>query len=81
MPLLEIKPSLAIMRVKGMIQDKTMHILIDSVSTHNFLDLRAAMNMNCVVEPIIAQTITVADENQITCHDMVGGFVLKFNGQ
>lgn len=69
------------MRVKGMVQDKSLHILLDSGSTHNFLDLQAARNMNCMVEPVVAHNITVADGNQITCQGMVRNFVWKFNGQ
>ncbi|XP_056690258.1 uncharacterized protein [Spinacia oleracea] len=40
------------MRVKGMRNNKLFHVLVDSRSTHNFLDLELAKKMGCVIESI-----------------------------
>lgn len=37
--------SFSTMRVKGMVSDKFLHILIDSGSTHNFQDTQADQNL------------------------------------
>ena len=72
--------SFSTMRVKGLVLDKSLHILIDSGSTHNFLDTQAAKNMNCVIENVDAHTITVADGTQIQCQGIVKNFCWKLNG-
>jgi len=40
------------MRVNGHRGKKTLHILIDSGSTHNFLDEQLAKSLGCQLEPI-----------------------------
>ena len=73
--------SFSTMRVRGMCTGRSLHVLIDSGSTHNFLDLQAAQNLKCEIHPIATQTITVADGNQIKCQGMVKNFTWKFKGQ
>lgn len=55
------------MRVVGLAEKKAIHILIDTGSTHNFLDLEYARTMGCTLEPISQQSVTVADGNKISC--------------
>ncbi|XP_017227846.1 uncharacterized protein LOC108203433 [Daucus carota subsp. sativus] len=74
-------PSFSSMRVKGMVIDKSLHILIDSGSTHNFLDSQTAKDMNCVIEELAAHTITVADGTHIQCQGVVRNFSWKLSGQ
>jgi len=40
------------MRINGHVGKKTIHILIDSRSTHNFLDVNLAKGLGCKLEPL-----------------------------
>ena len=62
------------MRVVGWAQGKPVHILIDSGSTHNFLDLALAKDLGCQIEEISPQSITVADGNHIPCQHKCAEF-------
>ncbi|GAB4836211.1 hypothetical protein Ancab_039524 [Ancistrocladus abbreviatus] len=54
------------MRVTGQVNGKTLHILIDSGSTHNFLDIKAAKRLGCKIERVNKPLpVTVADGNAI----------------
>ncbi|XP_074327433.1 uncharacterized protein LOC141665350 [Apium graveolens] len=53
------------MRVKGFVKGKMVHILIDTGSTHNFLDEGLAKEIGVDIEEIPSQMITVADGNQM----------------
>lgn len=55
------------MRVTGTSGKTSIHILIDSGSTHNFLDVAVAKKLGCKVEAIQPQPITVADGNKLQC--------------
>jgi len=55
------------MRVTGYYGQKPLHILIDSGSTHNFLDAGLAKKLGCKLEPIGSQAITVAGGSQLQC--------------
>lgn len=68
------------MRVKGMVNGKPLHILIDSGSTHNFLDLNRAKKLGCHLDSIEPQAITVADGNHIACQEVCSCFVWKMGG-
>ncbi|XP_074296892.1 uncharacterized protein LOC141627552 [Silene latifolia] len=61
------------MRVTGYVGKKPLHILIDSGSTHNFIDLELANKLNLDVSAISPQAVTVADGNhlayQSVCHN------------
>ncbi|XP_021859476.2 uncharacterized protein [Spinacia oleracea] len=62
------------MRVRGLVKGKSIQILIDSGSTHNFVDLNVAQKLGCVVEKIPPQAITVADGNHLACQHICKGF-------
>lgn len=53
------------MRVTGHCGKKPLHILIDSGSTHNFLDLHIAQKMGCQTEAMDTVSVTVADGNKV----------------
>lgn len=61
-------------RVRGLTQGKPIHILIDSGSTHNFLDQNFAKKLGCPLEKISSQAITVADGNHIVCNSVCKNF-------
>lgn len=60
------------MRVVGVVNSKPLHILIDSGSTHNFVDLSLAQKIGCTIESIPDQAITVSDGNQIVMSQVCG---------
>ncbi|KAD2393740.1 hypothetical protein E3N88_40717 [Mikania micrantha] len=66
--------SFSTMRVKGSIGTKPLHILIDSGSTHNFLNLDLALKMKCPVKPVATMNITIADGNKMPCTQLCENF-------
>ncbi|XP_019425117.1 PREDICTED: uncharacterized protein LOC109333995 [Lupinus angustifolius] len=50
------------MRVTGHYLKKPLHILIDSGSTHNFLDIQRAKTIGCKIEELDPLMVTVADD-------------------
>ncbi|XP_048503129.1 uncharacterized protein LOC125498867 [Beta vulgaris subsp. vulgaris] len=62
------------MRVTGYIGKKPLHILIDSGSTHNFLDVSLAMKLGCKIDSMPSQSVSVADGNTLSCKSMCKGF-------
>lgn len=62
------------MRVKGKVRGRLFHILVDSGSTHNFLDFELAKKIGCVIESVSPQTISVANGNHIVCKHVCKGF-------
>lgn len=69
------------MRVVGVVNNKPLHILIDSGSTHNFVDLSLAQKIGCTIESIPDQAITVSDGNQIVCNHRCVEFVWTMNNK
>jgi len=49
------------MRVIGYYQKKPLHILIDSGSTHNFLDEGVAKKLGCLITDIPILSVAVTD--------------------
>ena len=49
------------MRVIGVHSRTPLHILLDSGSTHNFLDLYVARKLGCTIEQTPLQSVTIAD--------------------
>lgn len=68
------------MRVKGMVGNSVVHILIDSGSTHNFLDINVATKLGCKCVHIPHQAVTVADGNHLACQQMCKSFTWKMQG-
>lgn len=62
------------MRVTGFYKNKPLHILIDSGSTHNFLDLNLAHKLGLAIKGIASQADTVADGNHLACQNVCEGF-------
>ncbi|PNX92266.1 retrotransposon-related protein [Trifolium pratense] len=60
------------MRVTGMHDKKVLHILLDSGSTHNFLDLELAKKLGCKLEAISPLAITSGGG-----HKLEAAFVCK----
>ncbi|GKE50017.1 putative nucleotidyltransferase, ribonuclease H [Tanacetum coccineum] len=45
-------PSYSTMRIKGAMGNRQLHILVDSGSTHNFIDVKLARKLQCSVKDI-----------------------------
>jgi hypothetical protein len=58
-------PSYQTMKVCGSHNQKTLQILLDSGSTHNFLDLEVAKRLGCKLEPVTPMTVTAGGGNKI----------------
>lgn len=62
------------MRVTGYYQKKPLHVLIDSGSTHNFLDIEAAKRLGCKSNAFDSLRVVVADGTQLNVSAVVRGF-------
>nr|GEV66479.1 hypothetical protein [Tanacetum cinerariifolium] len=58
---LSVLNSFQTMRVKGMFEKHTLHILVDCGSTHNFLDLKTAKNLGCKLENTTPLQVSMAN--------------------
>ncbi|GKB80299.1 ty3-gypsy retrotransposon protein, partial [Tanacetum coccineum] len=68
------------MRVKGHVLKQLLHILIDSGSTHNFLDLYKAKKMGCHIRKTCPLSVSVAGGNKLISQYMVKDFQWKIQG-
>ncbi|VFQ77747.1 unnamed protein product [Cuscuta campestris] len=55
------------MKVTGHFGKKSIQILIDLGSTHNFLDINLARKLGCRLEAISSQPVTVANGSTLSC--------------
>ncbi|GJY83879.1 retrotransposon-related protein [Tanacetum coccineum] len=69
------------MRVIGHFGKQKIHILIDSGSTHNFLDVFMAKKLGCQIRKINPLQVSVADGNKLTSESMCKGFSWLLHGE
>jgi len=69
------------MRVTGRIKNTRLHILIDSRSTHNFLDLATAKRLHCDIRKIPPLQVVVANGQQLQCTAMCRNFAWSLLGE
>lgn len=62
------------MRVTGISGKTSIHILINSGSTHNFLDVAIAKKPGCKIEAIQPQALTMVNGNRLQCLHVSKGF-------
>jgi len=67
------------MRVTRMCGKNPLHILLDSGSTHNFLDISMAKRLGCTIEKTPVQAVTVADGSKLQCLHICKGFKWKLH--
>ncbi|MCH83985.1 Ty3/gypsy retrotransposon protein, partial [Trifolium medium] len=58
-------PSYQTMKICGSHNQKTLQILLDSGSTHNFLDLEVAKKLGCKLEPVPPMIVTAGGGNKL----------------
>ncbi|KAG8362966.1 hypothetical protein BUALT_BualtUnG0018600 [Buddleja alternifolia] len=68
------------MRVTGHTEGQNIHILIDTGSTHNFLDINAARRLGCKIEETERIPVSVADGNKIYSSSTCKNFSWKIQG-
>jgi hypothetical protein len=60
------------LKLKGSIKNKNITILVDSGSTHNFVDINLAKQLNLFVYPVKDLIVTIVDGQQVKgigrCH-------------
>ena len=66
------------MHVRGMIQGKPLHILIDSGSTHNFVNFKFARKMGCCKVPAPAFHVMVANGNSCNVMKFIYLYLWKY---
>ncbi|KAG8382321.1 hypothetical protein BUALT_Bualt05G0065300 [Buddleja alternifolia] len=68
------------LRIKGLVKHSSIQILIDSGSTHCFLDETVATNLGCHVEFTNPMLISVADGNKMVSRTVCSDFTWEIQG-
>ena len=68
------------MRIKGHVLNQLLHILMDSGSTHNFLDLYTAKKLGCKIRSTCPLNVFVAGGSKLISQYMVKNFQWKVQG-
>lgn len=68
------------MRVKGVVGKKVILILIDSGSTHNFLDIKTAKQLGCKLVSTCPLKITVPGEHNLVSNNACNKFKWTLQG-
>ncbi|XP_071694493.1 uncharacterized protein [Rutidosis leptorrhynchoides] len=68
------------MRVFGHVNKKPVHILIDSGSTHNFLDMETAKRLGCFTNKTSSMQVQIPGGNKITSLGDCKDFKWQMNG-
>ncbi|XP_076944279.1 uncharacterized protein LOC143614842 [Bidens hawaiensis] len=73
-------PSFSTMKIVGNIGTKPLQILIDSGSTHNFLNDKLATKLQCPVQAVSNMPVTIADGNKLNCMKICKDFQWNMQG-
>lgn len=68
------------MRVTGHHGKRELQLLLDSGSTHNFIDASKALKLDCKVESIDPMWVKVADGGQLKCDKIIKKFNWRMQG-
>ena len=68
------------MRVRGYVTKNMLHVLVDSGSTHNFLDLNTAKKLGCRLSRICPLEVSVANGNVMSSLYECKNFTWEFQG-
>nr|GEW87950.1 hypothetical protein [Tanacetum cinerariifolium] len=69
-------PTFNTMRVRGNVGKHLLHMLYDTSSTHNFLDLFTTKKLGCNLRKTCPLQVTVAGRSKLVSQNMVYGFQL-----
>jgi len=67
--------------VKGSVKNRVLAVLIDSGSTHSFIDEQAVSETGYVAEYSSPMKVTVVDGNYVMCHTSCPNFSWKMGGK
>ncbi|XP_021974525.1 uncharacterized protein LOC110869591 [Helianthus annuus] len=73
-------PSYNTMRIVGTIGTKQLQILVDSGSTHNFLNEELARRLQCPTIEVPSLSVAVADGNKMSCVQLCQNFQWMMQG-
>ena len=62
------------MRIRGHGGARTLFLLLDSGSTHNFMDNKVVKQLGCILKAIPELKITVANGNDLLCNEVCRSF-------
>lgn len=68
------------MRVTGHHGKQDLQLLLNSGSTHNFIDTSKDLRLDCKIEPIPPMWVKVADGGKVKCESMIKGFLWRMQG-
>ena len=68
------------MKVLGEVKKNSLHILIDSGSTHNFLDVVTARRLSCDMKSTVPLQISVANGSKLVSSTICKDFSWYING-
>jgi len=71
---LQGRNSFQTIRVAGRVGSQALHILVDSGSTHNFLDATTTKKLRCELQKIPSLMVVVVDGAQLQCQWLCKGF-------
>ena len=54
-----------------------LHLLIDSDCTHNFLNIRIAKQLGCILESISELKVIATNGNELICNEICKNFVWR----
>ncbi|KAL5723121.1 hypothetical protein ACHQM5_006555 [Ranunculus cassubicifolius] len=66
--------------LKGNVKNRNMTMLVDTGSTHNFLDTNTAKALGCVCSAIPTHQVLVAGGNHLICDKVCRNFSWEING-
>ena len=72
-------PTFNCMRLMGQYEKRKLHILIDTGSTHNFLDIQIAKGLGCSLKPIKPMSVVAASGDLVTKYKC-SSFAWKMKG-
>lgn len=65
------------MRVTGYYRKRALQMLLDTASTHNFMDIAVAKKLGCKLVSKPPMLVRVADGGRVMCDTMIEGFQWK----
>ena len=69
------------MRVQGKIKNQVVVILIDTGSTHNFVDVNIARKGGWQLQPLASFNVTVANGEKLKVHDLCANLHVEIQGE
>lgn len=69
------------MKIEGRTKNKKLQLLIDSESTHNFLDSFTVERLGCRTEQVPPPMVLVANGSEMSCNRACRGFKWHMQGQ